>query len=548
MKKYLITAFVIVVVLLNGYSLAAGAEIKNTDKAMELKDLGLFNGTADGFELDRKPTRIEGAVMLVRLLGKEALAKQQNNFHPFKDVPQWASPYVGYMYTNGLTKGQSEDVFGADSAMNASQYVTFALRALGYDDSQGDFEWKSSLDKAKEAGILTLDGVNDLKGKSAFLRDDVVAISYYTLKAKLKDYQVTLAERLAESGAISAEKARKAGVMEIFKTDADLQQINANSLAYTAMKDANIYFINYFEEIIKGSNGEELYKDYYYKMNYDATIITKMGSVDFNSMIINGDYLYCLKNNNIVRMKPDGSEQKVICNDSAGRIRLKGDWIYYINSSDASKSAGGSGNPFIQGKLYRVKIDGSEKQKLTEREAGAFWVAENKIFFDGDNGAGSSLYSIDTEGGNETRIFEGASYCIQEYKGKVYFSSSKSGEAVKIYCYNTDKKSVQEVFNTGNVNVREFAVINDRIYFIDATKDLGIGPLCSVKANGTGKVTLEKYNIHSVNYVGEWICYFKWELLEDDEGNTINGQRLYRMKFDGSGREVFDKSSWKKAE
>ena len=32
---------------------------------------GLFQGTQNGYDLDRTPTRAEAAVMLVRLLGKE---------------------------------------------------------------------------------------------------------------------------------------------------------------------------------------------------------------------------------------------------------------------------------------------------------------------------------------------------------------------------------------------------------------------------------------------------------------------------------------------
>ena len=42
--------------------------------AQELKDVGLFQGTDTGFELDRAPTRTEAAVMLVRLLGAEEQA------------------------------------------------------------------------------------------------------------------------------------------------------------------------------------------------------------------------------------------------------------------------------------------------------------------------------------------------------------------------------------------------------------------------------------------------------------------------------------------
>jgi hypothetical protein len=45
--------------------------LKNADKAEALKPLGVFVGTEKGFELERPATRMEAAVMLTRLLGKE---------------------------------------------------------------------------------------------------------------------------------------------------------------------------------------------------------------------------------------------------------------------------------------------------------------------------------------------------------------------------------------------------------------------------------------------------------------------------------------------
>ena len=109
--------------------------------AQELKDVGLFQGTDTGFELDRAPTRAESAVMLVRLLGAEETAKAEleagETAHPFTDVPEWAKAHVAWLYTNKLTNGISETEFGSDSLCNAQMYCTFVLRALGYSDGEG---------------------------------------------------------------------------------------------------------------------------------------------------------------------------------------------------------------------------------------------------------------------------------------------------------------------------------------------------------------------------------------------------------------------------
>ena len=45
-------------------------------EAEALKSLGLFSGTNNGFELDRAPSRVEAAAMLVKLLGAKMRRKQ----------------------------------------------------------------------------------------------------------------------------------------------------------------------------------------------------------------------------------------------------------------------------------------------------------------------------------------------------------------------------------------------------------------------------------------------------------------------------------------
>lgn len=53
-----------------GITATAGAA-NFTNCADRLKDVGLFQGTNQGYQLDKAPTRAEASAMLVRLLGKE---------------------------------------------------------------------------------------------------------------------------------------------------------------------------------------------------------------------------------------------------------------------------------------------------------------------------------------------------------------------------------------------------------------------------------------------------------------------------------------------
>lgn len=187
-------------------------KVKYEDYALKLKEIGVFKGTSTGFELDREPTRVEAAVMFVRLLGAEREALGKKYRHPFTDVPSWADDYVGYLYHERLTKGTSETTFGSANNIQAKSYMTFILRALGYNDLEGDFSWGEALEFAKGKGIIDEEDFNELSTKT-FLRDHVAKISYKALKTAIKDGGKTLIQKLVDENLIDRGKAEGIGLM-----------------------------------------------------------------------------------------------------------------------------------------------------------------------------------------------------------------------------------------------------------------------------------------------------------------------------------------------
>ena len=231
----LIASLLLMILTIPG--LAATSGESNLEKAVDLKILGLFNGTDKGFELERIPTRIEGAAMLLRLLGKEQAAKDQNISHPFTDVPSWADSLIGYMYQNGLTSGTSATTFGSAEYLTARQYVTFVLRALGYSDKNNDFKFENALDKAVQAGLLSILESDSLKTRSNILRNDVVGLSYSALKTKLKASSSTLLEKLVNQDKIITKTA--ATVLKLYTSD--LQGEYGNVASYKPVSTTNGY-------------------------------------------------------------------------------------------------------------------------------------------------------------------------------------------------------------------------------------------------------------------------------------------------------------------
>ena len=213
MRKLSICLVIVLLFSISPIVVAAGTDY--TPQAETLKQLGLFLGSETGFELERTATRAESAVMTVRLLGKEEEAKRENFSHPFTDVPEWAAPYVGYLYANNITKGLTDDVYGSAQTATAAQYATFVLRALGYNDANGDFTWDKSLEKMASLGILTASQAQDFAIGSGVLRGNVVAISYFSLFAELKGTGATLIEKLfVTDKAVTAAQLRAASAID----------------------------------------------------------------------------------------------------------------------------------------------------------------------------------------------------------------------------------------------------------------------------------------------------------------------------------------------
>lgn len=179
--------------------------------ANTLYELGLFQGkgtTAKGrpiYALNDTPTRAEAVTMLVRLLGREQEAKAGAWDLPFTDVPEWARPYVGYAYANGLTNGIGAGRFGSGQAVTADQYMTFLLRALGY-SSETDFAWNAAADYGAGLGLKIAD-------RKSFTRGQVAAVSAAALAQKQKGAPQTLVALLAENGAIDGSLAAEYGFL-----------------------------------------------------------------------------------------------------------------------------------------------------------------------------------------------------------------------------------------------------------------------------------------------------------------------------------------------
>ena len=177
-----------------------------------LWSLDLFRGTGsgfgDGFDLYRAPTRGEGLVLFLRILGEEADALACTDGHPFADVPGWLEPYVAWAYRQGYSNGVSAAAFDPDRPISAPEFVELMLRALGY-STAGTDDYASSLERGLECGALTSGEYAALSG-SPFLRAHAAYLAYYSLDTLLSGTQQTLAQRMISAGLFTGEQLASA--------------------------------------------------------------------------------------------------------------------------------------------------------------------------------------------------------------------------------------------------------------------------------------------------------------------------------------------------
>lgn len=195
MKKRILSVLLTLILALVLVPTGHAENSEQQQAASALNAIGLFSGTgtdAQGnpiYELERQPTRQEAITMLVKLVGGTEESSKGGWKTPFTDVDDWAKNWVGYAYAKGLTAGTGATTFGANDKTTAAQYLTFVLKALGY-DANSDFSWDNAWPLAEKVGISK----GEYNAQTMFTRGDMALISYRALSAKIKGSNKLLSE------------------------------------------------------------------------------------------------------------------------------------------------------------------------------------------------------------------------------------------------------------------------------------------------------------------------------------------------------------------
>ena len=180
-----LTAAMISGLMVMGSSAASYADVtsENNQEAIEvLESVGIMVGDENGnFNPDQNVTRNEMAVIMANLMEYNVATYKDTS--PFTDVPSWAEPYVAACYTNGITSGYSDTIYGGSDTVTTAQAALMLMKALGYFQYASDFGSDWQLATTRQGNAIDLFNGVDSGVTQAMTRNDVAQLVLNTLRA-----------------------------------------------------------------------------------------------------------------------------------------------------------------------------------------------------------------------------------------------------------------------------------------------------------------------------------------------------------------------------
>lgn len=221
------------------------------------------------------------------------------------------------------------------------------------------------------------------------------------------------------------------GIYKVLKNDRNIKDKVAsteNPAFYLNIDKEYLYFITYNNS---DSNAIK-------KVKLDGSgLETLAEDLDFNQDLIlkNNRLYYINKDRNIVSINTNGENPVIISRDNCWRMSISSEWIYYIDKNDTAKynfeTLHGDLDEAVMGKIYRVKLDGSGKEKICDDGTDFITVDENYVYYtngndgqvlasEGDSWHEGKLYRLDLDGSNKKKLLDYSCYAINVTDDYIY--------------------------------------------------------------------------------------------------------------------------------
>ena len=219
-----------------------------------------------------------------------------------------------------------------------------------------------------------------------------------------------------------------------------------------------------------------------------------------------GNYIYCLEKDeddnqyNLVKIKTNGSKKEVLAkNIDHKAVTASEDRVYYFKDAN----------------LYSIKTNGSDKNKISDKNIKYYEIYNNLIYYIYENDGDSYIARMKLDGDNNTRIgkLEDDEYIALHVNGsKVYYIVLEDESQYKLYKMNKNGEKEERIY-TFSENIENINMQDDAIYY--TVKD-GDYKICTINYKAANKGVIKKVsNLDAIGISGKWIFYVYEN--EDDE-------------------------------
>jgi hypothetical protein len=280
---------------------------------------------------------------------------------------------------------------------------------------------------------------------------------------------------------------------------------NSNNYSIATYKDGWVYY--------NGRVGEELHKA---RLNDSGCTVIRDDVQGLRFIDVDNEWVYyTLVNGNSYKLKTNGSEHSLFCNDYAAFLTVYKDWIYYCNGSDNFR-------------IYKLRPDGSEKTKLSDDSAMYLNIYDDNIYYIKVKDCPTTneyahtysdyygeIYKVQVDGNGRTSICNDASTHINFINNWIYYiNASDNNKIYKIYVDGSKRKKIAD-YEVGTINIA-----GDLIYFNILKGD----EVFKMHRDGRGHYLVSKRAyIRKINLVNNWIY-----------GIKVAYDMPYRCKNDGT--------------
>ena len=184
------------------------SDVYGTTSAEKLNELGLLLNVSEE-ELEAVLTREIGLTMILKALGyTDSEAENYGQTSPFIDTERWSKGWVALAYHLGITTGTSQNTFSPNAVLSEKEFLTFLLRALGYDSSDA---YNKTSELSKSSGLI---GSSQKLGVGDYDKASAANAMYNALSAIYLPEGLPLANMLMDKGLFDLDKAISVGLKD----------------------------------------------------------------------------------------------------------------------------------------------------------------------------------------------------------------------------------------------------------------------------------------------------------------------------------------------